>query len=88
MNENNHHRIYTICFRGNEIQNTISFIFRVHAFAVCDTAEYFHSHINETLTSIGLGDTVRSCDIINIHEGAKGLGYDISKPEELGEKQM
>ncbi|XP_033116328.1 putative D-cysteine desulfhydrase 1, mitochondrial isoform X2 [Anneissia japonica] len=56
---------------------------RVHAFAVCDTAEYFHSHINQTLTSIGLGDTVRSHDIINIHEGAKGLGYGISKPEEL-----
>ncbi|XP_033127992.1 putative D-cysteine desulfhydrase 1, mitochondrial [Anneissia japonica] len=56
---------------------------RVHAFAVCDTAEYFHSHINETLNSIGLGDTVRSHDIINIHEGARGLGYGISKPEEL-----
>ncbi|XP_033111408.1 putative D-cysteine desulfhydrase 1, mitochondrial [Anneissia japonica] len=56
---------------------------RVHAFAVCDTAEYFHSHINETLNSIGLGDTVRSHDIINIHEGAKGLGYGISKPEEF-----
>ncbi|XP_071949704.1 uncharacterized protein [Antedon mediterranea] len=55
---------------------------RIHAFAVCDTAAYFHSHINETLDSIGI-DTVRSEGIINIHEGAKGLGYGISKPEEL-----
>ena len=56
---------------------------RIHGVAVSDDAVYFHNHINEMLTAIGVAD-VKSEDIIDIVEGYKGKGYGISSPDELG----
>lgn len=50
---------------------------------VCDDAKYFHDHVNETLTELGLTD-VRSEEILNIIEGYKGRGYGLSTQDELG----
>ncbi|XP_064638587.1 uncharacterized protein LOC135494484 [Lineus longissimus] len=55
---------------------------KIHAVAICDSAAYFHNHVNETLQEVGLND-IRSEDILDIIEGYKGLGYGISTPEEL-----
>ena len=65
----------------------------VHAVCVCDNADYFHGHIDETLEELGLsqpqntqgGPAVKSRDIINIIEGYKGRGYGLSTDKELGE---
>ena len=67
---------------------------RVHAVCVCDNADYFHGHIDETLKEIGLSQSqdtegrseVKSKDIINIIEGYKGQGYGLSTDEELGKR--
>eukprot|EP01134_Creolimax_fragrantissima_P006489 CFRG6489T1 len=59
---------------------------KVHAVCVCDNADYFHQHINQTLRELGLGgkkNTTRSQDIIDIIDGYKGRGYGLSQPEEL-----
>ena len=66
---------------------------RVHAVCVCDNADYFHGHIDETLEELGLlqsqdsqrGAAMKSRDIIDIIEGYKGRGYGLSTDEELGE---
>ncbi|ELT93489.1 hypothetical protein CAPTEDRAFT_123695 [Capitella teleta] len=55
---------------------------RVHGVAVCDDAIYFHNHCNTLLAQVGLTD-IRSEDILNIIEGAKGLGYGLSQQPEL-----
>ena len=60
--------------------------------SVCDNADYFHGHIDETLVELGLSKskdtqgrpTVKSRDIIDIVEGYKGRGYGLSTDEELG----
>ena len=61
---------------------------------MCDNAEYFHGHIDETLEELGLSQSqeqdtqgrpaVKSRDIIDIVEGYKGRGYGLSTDEELG----
>ncbi|KNC81266.1 hypothetical protein SARC_06397 [Sphaeroforma arctica JP610] len=59
---------------------------KIHAVCVCDNADYFHRHINETLRELGLGgkkDSLRSQDIIDIIDGYKGKGYGLSQPEEF-----
>jgi D-cysteine desulfhydrase len=56
---------------------------RVTAFAVCDSAEYFHAHVNEMLTALGLAGRTRSEDIVTIIDRFKGRGYALSTPEEL-----
>lgn len=55
---------------------------KVHAVIVCDDAKYFHDHVNETLTELGLTD-VRSEEILDIIEGYKGRGYGLSTQDEL-----
>ena len=58
---------------------------------MCDNADYFHGHIDETIRALGLSEDykgrthVRSRDIIDIIEGYKGQGYGRSTDEELGE---
>ena len=49
-----------------------------------DNKKYFTDHINETLSEIGLRDSVTADDIVDIIDGYKGLGYGLSTPEELG----
>ncbi|XP_048744229.1 uncharacterized protein LOC125657593 isoform X2 [Ostrea edulis] len=56
--------------------------FKVHAMTVSDDAKYFHNHINETLSELGLTE-VRSEDILDIIDGYKGRGYGLSTEEEL-----
>ncbi|XP_072049277.1 uncharacterized protein [Amphiura filiformis] len=58
---------------------------KIHGMMVCDGAKYFHDHINETLTEIGLTDRsgVKSEDIVDLVDGVKGEGYGISTQEEL-----
>ncbi|XP_061194549.1 uncharacterized protein LOC133202707 isoform X2 [Saccostrea echinata] len=55
---------------------------KVHAVIVCDDAKYFHNHVNETLSELGLTD-VQSEEILDIIEGYKGRGYGLSTEEEL-----
>lgn len=64
-------------------KNKILIMCRVHGVAVCDDAIYFHNHCNTLLAQVGLTD-IRSEDILNIIEGAKGLGYGLSQQPELG----
>ena len=56
----------------------------VHAIGVCDSPEYFYSHITDTATELGLDfETIgKPEDWLHIHHGA-GLGYARNKPEEL-----
>ena len=63
---------------------------RVHAVAVCDTADYFYNHVDEQLGEYGLtkdaeGKPLKARDLVDIIEGYKGLGYGRSTDEELGE---
>lgn len=56
--------------------------FKIHAFNVCDTAQYFYQHLDDQLKEIGL-DKYRSHDLVNIVDGFKGLGYGLSTNKEL-----
>lgn len=51
---------------------------RIHSVCANDSADYFHSHIDEQLASFGLkdsaGETLRSIDLVDIIEGYKGQG--------------
>ena len=66
------------------------FFTRIHAICVCDNADYFYGHIDETITELELSKEsegqppLRSRDIIDIIEGYKGQGYGKSTDEELG----
>eukprot|EP01137_Pigoraptor_chileana_P007453 Opistho-2@53084 len=55
----------------------------VHAITVCDSQEYFHGHVNETLAELGLGHQFRSEDILDVVDGYKGKGYALSTDAEL-----
>ncbi len=55
---------------------------------ICDDANYFHGHIDETLHAMGLATNLdnkplRSRNIVDIIEGYKGQGYGLSTQEEL-----
>ena len=55
---------------------------------ICDDANYFHEHIDETLHAMGFesnsdGKPLRSRNIVDIIEGYKGLGYGLTTQEEL-----
>ncbi len=71
------------------MQGTLIFVFpfifphRIHGIAISDDQHYFHTHVTETLKSIGLED-VKSQDILHIVEGYKGRGYGLNTQEELG----
>jgi hypothetical protein len=41
------------------------------------TKNYFHGHVDETLTELGIHN-VRSRDILNVVDGFKGRGYGMS----------
>lgn len=63
---------------------------RIHGVCVCDSAAYFHTHIDQQLEIFGLatnfeGKPLRSCDIVDVIEGYKGRGYGLSTDEELGQ---
>ena len=57
--------------------------FRIHAVAVCDNANYFYDHVGETLEAIGMGDKVKSTDILDVVDGYKGQGYGLTTDEDL-----
>ncbi len=54
---------------------------KVHAVNVCDDAAYFHERIDTIFAE--LGTTARSRDLLDIMEGHVGLGYALSRDEEL-----
>jgi D-cysteine desulfhydrase len=56
---------------------------RLRAYAVCDSAAYFHGHVNEMLAALGLAGAARSEDLVTIVDSCKGRGYALSTPEEL-----
>ena len=56
---------------------------RVHGITVCDNADYFYAHIDETLAALGLSSETSARDIVSIVDGHKGVGYALSTPEEL-----
>ncbi|CAH1783589.1 unnamed protein product [Owenia fusiformis] len=55
---------------------------KIHALIVCDSAQYYHGHINEVLRDVGLND-VTSEEIVDVIEGHKGQGYAVSQQFEL-----
>lgn len=55
---------------------------KLTGYTACDTPEWFHGHVNEMLHELGLGDKVKSEDLINFVQ-SKGIGYAVSSPEEL-----
>lgn len=56
----------------------------IHGIAVSDDAVYFHEHLTDILTQVGLEGKVRSHDILNVIEGYKGQGYGIAQEEDYG----
>jgi D-cysteine desulfhydrase family pyridoxal phosphate-dependent enzyme len=54
---------------------------RIHPFSVCDDAAYFHQQIDNILAELGASD--RAAELVDVVDGYKGLGYSISRPEEL-----
>jgi len=59
------------------------FFFRIHAVAVCDNANYFYDHVDETLEGIGMGDKVKSTEILDVVDGYKGQGYGLTTDKDL-----
>eukprot|EP00252_Welwitschia_mirabilis_P009871 TRINITY_DN22785_c0_g1_i1.p1 TRINITY_DN22785_c0_g1~~TRINITY_DN22785_c0_g1_i1.p1 ORF type:complete len:427 (-),score=85.54 TRINITY_DN22785_c0_g1_i1:372-1652(-) len=53
---------------------------KVHAYAVCDDPDYFYNYIQGLLDGLNAG--INSHDLVQI-ENAKGLGYAMSKSDEL-----
>jgi len=72
---------------GVQCADDISVFYRIHAVTVCDNAHYFYDHVDQTLEAIGLGDKVKSTDILDVVDGYKGKGYDLTTDEDLGEFQ-
>ena len=56
---------------------------RVHGITVCDNADYFYGHIDETLAALGLAGETSARSIVSIVDGHKGIGYALSTPDEL-----
>ncbi|XP_071489514.1 uncharacterized protein [Diadema antillarum] len=61
---------------------------KIHGMAVLGDAAYFHFEADQILQDLGLQATdgssgVKAADIMDIVEGAKGIGYGLSTPEEL-----
>ncbi|MCB9638946.1 MAG: D-cysteine desulfhydrase family protein [Myxococcales bacterium] len=54
---------------------------RAHAINVCDDAAYFYAHINTILQTWGISSPAE--DILDIIDGYMGLGYALSREEEL-----
>ena len=57
----------------------------VHAYAVCDDADYFHEYMDGLFEGLGATPDVigsRSRDMVRVAE-AKGAGYAMSREEEL-----
>ena len=52
--------------------------------AVCDNAQYFYDHVDQTLDILGMGDKVKSTDILDVVDGYKGKGYGLTTDEDLG----
>ena len=63
---------------------TASALCRIHAVAVCDNSQYFYDHVDQTLEAIGIGDKVKSTDILDVVDGYKGKGYGLTTDEDLG----
>ncbi|XP_033759298.1 bifunctional D-cysteine desulfhydrase/1-aminocyclopropane-1-carboxylate deaminase, mitochondrial-like [Pecten maximus] len=56
---------------------------RCHAIIVCDqTKAYFYDHIDQTRVDMGLADSVKAVEIVDMIEGYQGKGYNISTKEE------
>ncbi|XP_065898951.1 uncharacterized protein [Dysidea avara] len=56
---------------------------KIHAVAVCDNANYFYDHVGDTLEAIGMGDKVKSTDILDVVDGYKGQGYGLTTDKDL-----
>jgi len=56
---------------------------KVHAVAVCDNDEYFYDHCDEMLSELGLSETTKARDILDVIDGYQGNGYAKSTTEEL-----
>ena len=50
---------------------------------MCDNANYFYDHVGETLEAVGMGDKVKSTDILDVVDGYKGQGYGLTTDEDL-----
>ena len=69
---------------SKEYIDCVSVVPRIHAVAVCDNAQYFYDHVDQTLEAIGMGDKVKSTDILDVIDGYKGKGYSLTTDEDLG----
>ena len=78
---------FSICYLQLVIQNPVTYCFcypRIHAVAVCDNAQYFYDHVDQTLDTLGMGEKVKSTDILDVVDGYKGKGYGLTTDEDLG----
>ena len=62
----------------------INNVSRIHAVAVCDNAQYFYDHVDQTLEAVGMGDKVKSTEILGVVDGYKGKGYGLTTEKDLG----
>ena len=44
---------------------------------------YFYEHVSETLEAVGIGDKVKSSDILDVVDGYKGQGYGLTTDKDL-----
>lgn len=51
---------------------------------MCDNAQYFYDHVDQTLETIGMGNKVKSTEILDVVDGYKGKGYGLTTEEDLG----
>lgn len=55
---------------------------RVVSYIVCDNVDYFYDHVDDELRAVGLDGHFKARDIIEFRD-ARGLGYSVSRPEEI-----
>jgi len=56
---------------------------KLHAFCACDSDEYFYNEIDNLLVNMGLSERFKAKDLVTVNDKYIGLGYSISRKEEL-----
>jgi D-cysteine desulfhydrase family pyridoxal phosphate-dependent enzyme len=56
---------------------------KLHAFCACDSNEYFYNELDQLIANMGLGDKFKARDLVSVNDKYIGLGYSISRKEEL-----
>ena len=56
---------------------------RIHAFAIANSADYYHDHVDAELKTLGLD--IRSRDVLRMVDDYVGRGYRIANDGDVGE---